>query len=320
MRAPSDIQRRYPFASRRARWAAVIAVVALIVVIASASHVASFYTDYLWFRSVGFSSVWTKTVTIELGLGTTFTIVFFALLWGNLRLADHLAPSPGAVPPGDELVARWQELAGARMPLIRFVLAAAFGLVGGVSAHGQWNNWLLFSNAQPFTAASSPWKNGDPINHLNEGFYVFRLPFLDWLVGWAFSALVVTFLLCLVTHYLNGGIRPHSAVQRVSPKVKAHLSVLLAVLALVEGASYYLQRLSLVLATNSLFDGADYKEVHAVRPALILLIAISVIAAGLFLYNVRQQGWLLPIVAVALWGLVWVLVAKSTRRWSKPWS
>jgi hypothetical protein len=284
-------------------------VVALIVVIASASHLASFYTDYLWFRSVGFSSVWTKTVTIELGLGTTFTLVFFALLWGNLRLADHLAPNRGAVPPGDELVARWQELAGARMPMIRFILAAAFGLVGGVSAHGQWNNWLLFSNAQPFTAASSPWKNGDPINHLNEGFYVFRLPFLDWLVGWAFSALVVTFLLCLVTHYLNGGIRPHSAVQRVSPKVKAHLSVLLAVLALVEGASYYLQRLSLVLATNSLFDGADYKEVHAVRPALILLIAISVIAAGLFLYNVRQQGWLLPIVAVALWGLVWVLVA-----------
>jgi hypothetical protein len=310
MRAPSDIPRRYPLTSHRSRWAIAIAVVVLIVLIASASHMASFYADFLWFRSVDLSSVWTKTITIELGLGTTFTVVFFSLLWGNLWLADRLAPNPGALPPGDELVARWQELAGAHMPVIRFAVAAAFGLIGGISAHAQWNNWLLFSNAQPFTTASSPWKNGvDPLNHMNDGFYVFRLPFLDWIVGWAFSALVVTLLLCLVAHYLNGGVRPHSAVQRVSPHVKAHLSVLLAVLALVEGVSYYLQRLSLVLATNSLFDGADYKDVHAVRPALILLIAISVIAAGLFLYNVRQQGWLLPVVAVALWGLVWVLVA-----------
>ena len=126
----------------------------------------------------------------------------------------------------------------------------------------------------------------------------------------AFSAVVVTLLLCLVAHYLNGGVRPHSSMQRVSPQVKAHLSVLLAVLALVEGVNYYLQRLSLVLSTKyKIVDGATYTDVHAMRPALLLLIAISVITAGLFLYNVRQQGWLLPAVAVALWGLVWVLVA-----------
>ena len=91
--------------------------------------------------------------------------------------------------------------------------------------------------------------------------------------------------------------------------MKAHLSVLLAVLALVQGVNYYLQRLSLVLGTNHFFDGASYADVHAMRPALVLLIAISVIAAGLFLYNVRQQGWLLPVVAVVLWALVWALVA-----------
>ena len=136
-----------------------------------------------------------------------------------------------------------------------------------------------------------------------------RLPFLDWVVGWAFSALVVTLLLCLVTHYLNGGIRPGSPVQRVSPRVKAHLSVLLAVLALVQGVNYYLQRLSLVLSTKYVVDGPTYTIVHAVRPALVLLVAISVIAAALFLYNVRQQGWLLPVVAVALWAIVWALVA-----------
>jgi uncharacterized protein len=309
MRASSDIPRRFSLGSRRARWAIVIGVVILIALIISAQHIASIYTDYLWFGSIGFSSVWTKTITVEAGLAVTFTVVFFGLLWGNLLLADRLAPSAPA-PAGDELVTRWQELVAPHMKWIRLGVAGLLALIGGISAHSQWDNWLLFSNAAPFTGTSAPWNGVDPLNHLNDGFYVFRLPFLGWLAGWAFSALVVTLLLCLVAHYLNGGIRPHSAVQRVSPRVKAHISVLLAALALVQGANYYLERLSLVLSTKYVVDGATYTDVHAVRPALLLLIAISVIAAGLFLYNVRQQGWLLPVVAVALWALVWALVAE----------
>ena len=308
MRAPSDIPRRLSLGSRRVRWAIVAGVVILIALIISAQHIASLYTDYLWFQSLGFSSVWAKTISVEAGLAATFSVVFFGLLWGNLWLADRLAPATPA-PAGDELVTRWQELAASHMKWIRLGVAALLALIGGISAHSQWDNWLLFSNAVPFTSTSGPWNGVDPLNHLNDGFYVFRLPFLGWLAGWAFSALVVTLLLCLVAHYLNGGIRPHSAVQRVSPRVKAHISVLLAALALVQGANYYLERLSLVLSTKYVVDGATYTDVHAVRPALLLLIAISVIAAGLFLYNVRQQGWLLPVVAVALWALVWGLVA-----------
>jgi hypothetical protein len=308
MRAPSELPRHFPVTSRRVRWAIGIGILVVIVLLVLGHRIASFYTDLLWFRSVGLSSVWTKTITVEAGLGATFCVVFFGLLWGNLWLADRLAPSTAPAPPGDELVSRWQQLAAHHMTWIRLVVAALFALIGGVSAHAQWNNWLLFSNAAPYTTASAPWKNGlDPLNHLNDGFYVFRLPFLNWVVGWAFSALVVTLLLCLVAHYLNGGIRPGSPVQRVSPRVKAHLSVLLAVLALVQGVNYYLQRLSLVLSTKYVVDGPTYTVVHAVRPAL--LVAISVIAAALFLYNVRQQGWLLPVVAVALWGIVWALVA-----------
>jgi len=300
MRAPSDIPRRLPHASRRARWTIAIVIAVLVVLAAFLQRGASYYVSYLWFRSVGFSTVWDKTQVVELSLSATFSVVFFAILWGNLWLADRLAPS--MLPVDDELVSRWQNLVAGRMPWVRVVVAALFGLIGGTSAHGQWDNWLLFSNAAPFPAT-------DPVYHLNDGFYVFRLPFYSWLVSWFFVAIVVTLLLTLVAHYLNGGVRPHMAGQRVGPRVKAHLSVLLAVLALVQGASYYLQRLSLVLSQKYVVDGATYTDLHATSPALVLLMAIAVIAAGLLLYNVRQQGWLLPAVAVALWGLVWLLVA-----------
>jgi uncharacterized membrane protein (UPF0182 family) len=122
MRASSDIPRHFPIGSRRLRWVLVIAVVLLIVLIASVQHIASFYTNYLWFKSVGFSSVWAKTITVQIGLGATFTVVLFGLLWGNLTLSDRLAPL-GAAPAGDELVNRWQELASAHMKWIRLGVA-----------------------------------------------------------------------------------------------------------------------------------------------------------------------------------------------------
>ncbi|MGH9104815.1 MAG: UPF0182 family protein, partial [Acidimicrobiales bacterium] len=127
--------------------------------------------------------------------------------------------------------------------------------------------------------------------------------------GWIFAALLVVLIVSAVFHYLNGGIRLQSPFQRVTPQVKVHLSVLLGLMALTKTYQYYLAQFALTKSRNGFVDGATYTDVHALRPALLLLVAISVIAAGLFLYNVRQQGWLLPGVAVALWALVWVLVA-----------
>ena len=63
-----------------------------------------------------------------------------------------------------------------------------------------------------------------------------------------------------------------------------------------------------MLSRDHIVDGATATSVHANKPALTLLIAIAVIAAGLFLYNIRQKGWMLPAVAVALWILVYILV------------
>ena len=43
-------------------------------------------------------------------------------------------------------------------------------------------------------------------------------------------------------------------------------------------------------------------------PALNLLIVISIVAAALFLWNIRRRGWVLPIIAVGLWAFVSLVV------------
>ena len=60
MRQASDIpppRGRRGF-SRRIRVVIAIAIVALIILTLSLRGIAGFYTDYLWFDSLGYSSVW----------------------------------------------------------------------------------------------------------------------------------------------------------------------------------------------------------------------------------------------------------------------
>ena len=52
------------------------------------------------------------------------------------------------------------------------------------------------------------------------------------------------------------------------PAVKAHLSFLLALIALTKAAGYFLQRYQLVTSNNGYVEGAGYTDVHARLPAL----------------------------------------------------
>lgn len=300
MRSSADLPRRAPRTTRRFRIGVLVAIVAVIVVLSSARGVARFYTSYLWFREVRFASVWSGVLLTKIVLATVFSVLFFALMWVSLTIADRSAPRVLAPDQHDELVDRYRELVYPRGRLVRVAVAVVFALFAGIGANAQWNNWDLFRYGVPFGVS-------DPQFHRNAAFYVFRLPFIEFLLGWAFGAIVVLLLVTAVAQYLNGGIRFHGPRPRVTPAVKAHLSVLLGLLAIVQAFRFYFDRLELVLSHAHLVDGATATSVHAELPADDLLIGIAAIAAALFLLNIRFRGWTLPVTAVIVWVVVWIV-------------
>jgi uncharacterized membrane protein (UPF0182 family) len=307
MRRPGDLSRRTRNVGRW-RVGLVVAVVLLILLSTSLRGIASFYTDLLWFDSLGYRGVFTGVLGAKITLAVIFTLVFFAVLWVNLFVADRLAPRFRPAGPDDEIIERYQQLLGNRAGIVRVGVAAVFALIAGVGVSGQWQNWLLFTNSESFGVK-------DPLFSRDVGFYVFRLPFLSFVVDWAFAGIVIILIVTAVAHYLNGGIRIQAAVPRVqgagprvSPQVKAHLSVLLALLALVKAVAYWLDRFQLTLSARGTVNGATYTDVKAQLPAIELLILISLAAVVLFIVNIRRRGWVLPVLAVGLWGFVAVVV------------
>jgi uncharacterized membrane protein (UPF0182 family) len=301
MRTPQDFPRRAPRVSRRTRGIVVGALVAVIVAVVILRALAGFWINYLWFSSVGFTSVFRGVLLTKVVLAAIFVTIFFVVMMASLTVASRLAPTELDPGQANELVVRYRELAWSRGRQIRLAVSIVFALLAGVGTDREWNNWDLFHYAVSFGVS-------DPQFHRDVGFYVFRLPFIEFLIGWAFEAVIVVLIVTAVFHYLGGSILPQARHQRVSPGAKAHLSVLLGLLAIVRAVGYYYDRLALVLSRSHVVDGATNTSVHANAPADFILMAIAVIAAALFLANIRQRGWVLPAVGVALWGLVSLLI------------
>jgi uncharacterized membrane protein (UPF0182 family) len=303
VRSPDVPRRQRRVRTTRGRVSLLVAAAVVFILIISLRGIAGFYTDYLWFQELHLTSVWRTVLGAKVGLAVLFTVIFFVLMWVNLAIADRIAPAFRPMGPEEELVERYHQVVGPRALLVRTAVAALFALIAGPSVAGRWNQWILFTNHVSFGVK-------DPQFHKDVGFYVFQLPFLKFLVDWLFASTIIILIVAAVAHYLNGGIRVQ-ALQKVTPQVKAHLSVLLGVLALLKAAGYWLQQYELNFSTRGVVQGASYTDVKAQLPALKLLIVISLFAFVLLLYNILRRGWALPIIAVGLWAFVSIIIGAA---------
>jgi len=283
--------------SNRWRVAIISLLLLLVILLFSARGLSIFYVDALWFRSVGRSDVFWGTFWSKVMLAVAGLLVFAVLAFVSLTVADRIAPTVRVAGPEEEILNRVRQFIGARRKTLRIAVCLAFGIMVGIPAAGHWEEWMLFRNSVSFNTA-------DPQFQQDVSWYVFRLPFLSFLFGWLFAAFILITFLTVFAHYLNGGIRTSGPAPHVTAQVKLHLSILLAVLAVLKAAQYWLQRYSLTTSTRGFVQGAGYTDVKATLPALNLLVLISVAAAALLIWNVRQRGWRLPVIAVGLWAVV----------------
>jgi uncharacterized membrane protein (UPF0182 family) len=288
----------------RRRWllGAIAIVVFLGILLSSAS---GFYVDLLWFREVGFAGVFWSVYWSKVVLGVIFGTLFFLLLASNLFISRRLTPRFRPFSPEQEVMERYRlAFEPYARPLI-LAFSAVIALFVGIAASAQWQTFLLWKSAGPVRFGV---EHLDPLFHRDPSFYIFILPFQKFVQGWLFSALVGVTVIAAIAHYLSGGIRLQTVGEKVTPQVKAHLSVLLGFIVLVKSWGYYLGQFDLLVSPRGVVTGASYTDVHAQLPALRLLTFIAIACAILFLVNIRFRGWALPGFGVGLLFLASVVV------------
>lgn len=279
-------------------------VVALLVL----SVISGFLVDVLWFGEVGFSDTFWSLLSARGVLALAAAGVFFALLVVNLLVARRLSPSVRATFPAFDPIERYRAVFEPYATRILIIGAAVIALSVGIGASTEWRAFLLWRHSGGVTFGAT-----DPLFGRDAAYYVFSLPWLRFVQSWLFSSLVGVTILTAVAHLLFGGIRPQAPIlgEKLTPQVKAHLSVLLGLVVLIKAWGYVLGQHALVNSPRGVVSGASYTDVNAQLPALQLLAVVAVVCAVLFLVNIRLRGWALPVFAVGLLALVSVVAGAA---------
>ncbi len=272
----------------------------LLAIYLVASTAASVWTDYLWFDSLGYSSVWWGRLWTRVGLLVVGVGVAFFFLFGNLALVDRMSLRYLNPPANEqeEFLLRLREWVDPRLRTLRLVGSAVLALMVGGSAATWIDRLYLFLNPQVFGLS-------DPHFGNDVGFYVFQLPFVNDLLVWGFNLFLLTTVVVAGAHYINGALRLRRGGAFFSGGAKVHLSVLLAGLALLRAALYQVDAYRLLFANRAdEFFGPGFTDITARLPAIQLLLAVAVLTAVALIVNLWRQGWTLPVVAGAAWALV----------------
>ena len=272
----------------------IIAVV-LIVLFIILNIAKGFYTDWLWFKDLGYSSVFTTILKTRVTVFFVAVAVFAVLFIGNLLLAMRLSPKgkSDALPLAIVSLLRrfsWWGIIG-----VTIFISLIFGFV----AQNNWLETLQFFNGQPFGI-------NDPVFHEEVSFYVFSLPFLRLLHGWLLGAFIVTLL-------ASAGIYAISYVAQrfrfdFSRLVLAHVGGLAIIILGIFAWGYRLGISELVFSQHGAVFGASYSDMHARLPAQWILLAVVLICAGLFGFAIFKRKLRWAIYGVAGWVVAAVVI------------
>ena len=274
----------------------------LAVIAGALIALSGFYVDWLWFKSVGFTDVWSTVLTTKVLLFIAAGSLTSLVISLNIFLAFRRRPFYVPTSIEADNLERYRATIDPIRKLFFAGIAVVLFYFGGSSATTLWSSWLLFKNSTPFGVK-------DPQFGLDVSFFAFRLPFLQTLIGWAISTLILATIASVAVHYIYGGIRPQVREERTTVAARVQLSVLLGLIVLLKAVAYWFDRYALALKESRLITGLTYTDVNATLPAKSILAAIAVICSLLFFANIVRKSWLLPAAGTALMVGASVLIA-----------
>ncbi|MFF0151429.1 UPF0182 family protein [Micromonospora sp. NPDC005203] len=258
------------------------------------------WTDWLWFDEVRYTEVFTGVLVTRLLLFLAVGLGMAVVVGGNLWLAHRLRPRLRPHSVEQATLERYRMALSPRLGTWIALTAVVVGLFAGLSAQNRWSQWLLFRNGGDFGVK-------DPEFGVDIGFYVFQLPFWRYLLGVAFTAVVLAVIGALAVHYLFGGVRLQGVGDRMSNAARAHLSSLVAVFVLLKAVAYVLDRRAMLLEYNegAKLYGAGYADVNALLPAKEILAYISIVVAIAIVVfsNAWMRNLVWPGISLALLGV-----------------
>ena len=267
-------------------FAAVVFIVLFVV-----PWLATFATDWLWFREVGFTPVFVTSLEWRVILFVAGGAVAYAILGVNIRLAARRGGKTPALfihrvnqPPLDvsQVLPRMLRLGAL---LAAFLVAVSFSAL-----------WMTF--VQAFHGATVGTR--DALFGREIGYYMFTLPAVAAVLNVTIALVVLALAATGVLYVLRGELPLGPRRGMPDRRAELHVGVQLAVLFLLVALRlWFVRSAELLYSTTGPLVGASYTDVHFMLPGIRLSALAALAGTGLSLYG-ALRGRLLRSMMIAV--------------------
>lgn len=293
-------QQPQPARPRKSRKTLFSTMAVLGIILILGSIFTTIWTEKLWYDSVEFTPVFTKVLLTRTLMFLAFAVIAALIVGINMYLAHKFRPDEFGLVRNDP-PARYRYVL---TPILTKAFLGAAGFVGvfaGIVATSRWSVFLEWRNSTSFGYK-------DPQFGKDASFYVFDLPWFDFITSFGFSLLVVSIIASVFVHYVFGGITLRNRGIKFTRPAQIQVAVLAGLLMLIQAVRFWLDRFAMVTGTNGLFDGVTYTDANSRIPSRNILIGVAIVCALLFFATIVTRSWVLPGIGVVMLVLSSVLI------------
>jgi uncharacterized membrane protein (UPF0182 family) len=278
----------------------IVFIIIAFLALGLLGQVIPFYTDWLWFQEVGYSQVFTTTLSLRGALFALLALAVAIILWANLTLAARTAAPDVLWELEDQLGLPGRVVIE---PLIRRflpIVLALIAVVSGLRASANWETVLGYANATAFNSK-------DPVFGFDLSVFVFLLPFWRLLHGWAIALVAATMILTLAVYVLQRSLVLTTRGPRLAAGARTHLLILGALLLALKAVGFWLDQYEIVFSARGVVFGASYTDVNATLPMLKTLAVLCGLAAVACVVQIARPGLRFVAGALGALAIVWVV-------------
>ncbi|MEW6096943.1 MAG: UPF0182 family protein [bacterium] len=279
----------------------IVLVVLLFILISVGGKLVNLYTDWLWFESVGFQSVFVKILTSKVWLGVIVGVCFFLITIINPLLAKIFSPRRKLlIIEPDLFEIPHKEVYTPYINKILLVFVLLMAIFVGYGSAIKWREFLQFMNSTSFGLL-------DPLFSKDISFYVFKLPFIKYLYHLLCFSLGLGAVLAIGVYLFEGALRITIKGLRFAPAFKNHICILASLILGLVSWSCILGMYELLYSPRGVVFGASFTDIHAYLPVLKILFFLGLVTAAGFLINIFFTNWKIIIGLCGLMLVIWIL-------------
>jgi uncharacterized protein len=259
-------------------WIMRILIGIIVIFAISISGISKFITDYLWFDALGFDQIFLISLFSKIKLFAITAIIFFIFVMINIWISSMISEKRN-------------------IPFkFKLLITTALSIIIGVRFSSEWFKLLQYFNQTSFNIM-------DPIFAKDVSFYIFTLPFYQFVLGFLMSTIIITIIL-VILDYLSSlpdfkkSFTKQEVPEGVIPvqpklfdfkmlltkrKIIIHSGILISIFFLLLAVKHYLSRFSIMYSKKGIVVGAGYSDVVAYLPMIKILMVLAVIIAILLL-------------------------------------